>query len=185
MTQAKAKHLKDSMCNEFAQVFQLCQFVLVRLCSHVFQLLCSLTVKQATRLGFDLTISASVLMIFFYHFPEQLAKCSAGQCNTEHIIVVPQLDSSWIHLRDGSHHDARLQGNRVFPENWLIDEVSVSSCGICRGPKTPRFPVIQALPISVIHKLGDASAPVVVGMKVPKASPASQVRHVWVKRLIS
>ncbi|XP_039253887.1 exportin-1-like [Styela clava] len=28
MTQAKAKHLKDSMCNEFAQVFQLCQFVM-------------------------------------------------------------------------------------------------------------------------------------------------------------
>ncbi|XP_033121049.1 exportin-1-like [Anneissia japonica] len=28
MTQAKAKHLKDSMCNEFSQVFQLCQLVL-------------------------------------------------------------------------------------------------------------------------------------------------------------
>ncbi|XP_072170953.1 exportin-1-like [Diadema setosum] len=28
MTQAKAKHLKDSMCNEFSQVFQLCQFVM-------------------------------------------------------------------------------------------------------------------------------------------------------------
>lgn len=30
MTQAKAKHLKDSMCNEFSQVFTLCQFVMVR-----------------------------------------------------------------------------------------------------------------------------------------------------------
>ncbi|XP_071834526.1 exportin-1-like isoform X2 [Apostichopus japonicus] len=28
MTQAKAKHLKDSMCNEFSQVFTLCQFVM-------------------------------------------------------------------------------------------------------------------------------------------------------------
>jgi exportin-1 len=29
MTQTKAKHLKDSMCSEFAQIFELCQFVLV------------------------------------------------------------------------------------------------------------------------------------------------------------
>jgi len=29
MTQAKAKHLKDSMCSEFSSVFQLCQFVMV------------------------------------------------------------------------------------------------------------------------------------------------------------
>ena len=28
MTQAKAKHLKDTMCSEFSQIFQLCQFVL-------------------------------------------------------------------------------------------------------------------------------------------------------------
>ena len=28
MTQTKAKHLKDSMCAEFGQIFQLCQFVL-------------------------------------------------------------------------------------------------------------------------------------------------------------
>jgi len=28
MTQIKAKHLKDSMCSEFSQIFQLCQFVL-------------------------------------------------------------------------------------------------------------------------------------------------------------
>ncbi|CAI9730357.1 exportin-1-like isoform X1 [Octopus vulgaris] len=28
MTQAKAKHLKDSMCSEFSQIFQLCQFVM-------------------------------------------------------------------------------------------------------------------------------------------------------------
>ncbi|XP_032830122.1 exportin-1-like isoform X2 [Petromyzon marinus] len=28
LTQFKAKHLKDSMCNEFSQVFQLCQFVM-------------------------------------------------------------------------------------------------------------------------------------------------------------
>ena len=29
MTQVKAKHLKDSMCSEFSQVFNLCSFVLV------------------------------------------------------------------------------------------------------------------------------------------------------------
>lgn len=29
MTQIKAKHLKDSMCSEFSQIFQLCQFVMV------------------------------------------------------------------------------------------------------------------------------------------------------------
>ena len=29
MTQAKAKHLKDSMCNEFTKIFQLCEFVVV------------------------------------------------------------------------------------------------------------------------------------------------------------
>uniref|UniRef100_H2YXR4 Exportin-1 n=1 Tax=Ciona savignyi TaxID=51511 RepID=H2YXR4_CIOSA len=29
MTQVKAKHLKDSMCNEFSDIFQLCQFVMV------------------------------------------------------------------------------------------------------------------------------------------------------------
>jgi len=28
MTQTKAKHLKDSMCSEFAKIFDLCQFVL-------------------------------------------------------------------------------------------------------------------------------------------------------------
>lgn len=28
MTQAKAKHLKDTMCNEFSQIFQLCDFVM-------------------------------------------------------------------------------------------------------------------------------------------------------------
>ncbi|XP_077866004.1 exportin-1 [Saccoglossus kowalevskii] len=28
MTQTKAKHLKDSMCTEFSQIFQLCQFVM-------------------------------------------------------------------------------------------------------------------------------------------------------------
>ncbi|XP_054715848.1 exportin-1-like [Uloborus diversus] len=28
MTQAKAKHLKDTMCNEFSQIFQLCNFVM-------------------------------------------------------------------------------------------------------------------------------------------------------------
>uniref|UniRef100_S4R883 Exportin-1 n=1 Tax=Petromyzon marinus TaxID=7757 RepID=S4R883_PETMA len=28
LTQVKAKHLKDSMCNEFSQIFQLCQFVM-------------------------------------------------------------------------------------------------------------------------------------------------------------
>ncbi|XP_011502636.1 PREDICTED: exportin-1 [Ceratosolen solmsi marchali] len=28
MTQTKAKHLKDTMCNEFSQIFQLCQFVM-------------------------------------------------------------------------------------------------------------------------------------------------------------
>ena len=30
MTQTKAKHLKDSMCSEFALIFELCLFVLVR-----------------------------------------------------------------------------------------------------------------------------------------------------------
>ena len=29
MTQTKAKHLKDSMCSEFALIFELCLFVLV------------------------------------------------------------------------------------------------------------------------------------------------------------
>jgi exportin-1 len=28
MTQTKAKHLKESMCNEFQQVFQLCTFIM-------------------------------------------------------------------------------------------------------------------------------------------------------------
>lgn len=28
LTQTKAKHLKDTMCNEFSQIFQLCQFVM-------------------------------------------------------------------------------------------------------------------------------------------------------------
>jgi len=36
MTQTKAKHLKDSMCSEFAQIFELCQFVLVSSLQHVF-----------------------------------------------------------------------------------------------------------------------------------------------------
>jgi hypothetical protein len=29
LTQTKAKHLKESMCNEFQQVFQLCNFIMV------------------------------------------------------------------------------------------------------------------------------------------------------------
>lgn len=28
MTQTKAKHLKDTMCSEFSQIFQLCQYVM-------------------------------------------------------------------------------------------------------------------------------------------------------------
>ena len=32
MTQAKAKHLKDTMCNEFTKIFQLCEYVVVRNC---------------------------------------------------------------------------------------------------------------------------------------------------------
>jgi len=31
MTQTKAKHLKDSMCSEFALIFELCLFVMVSL----------------------------------------------------------------------------------------------------------------------------------------------------------
>ena len=30
MTQMKAKHLKETMCNEFAQIFELCNYVMVR-----------------------------------------------------------------------------------------------------------------------------------------------------------
>lgn len=30
MTQAKAKHLKDTMCSEFTKIFQLCEYVVVR-----------------------------------------------------------------------------------------------------------------------------------------------------------
>ncbi len=29
MTQAKAKHLKDTMCTEFTKIFQLCEYVVV------------------------------------------------------------------------------------------------------------------------------------------------------------
>ena len=29
LTQTKAKHLKDSMCSEFSQIFTLCQYVMV------------------------------------------------------------------------------------------------------------------------------------------------------------
>lgn len=36
ITQTKAKHLKDSMCQEFAQIFQLCQFVLVSFAIYLF-----------------------------------------------------------------------------------------------------------------------------------------------------
>ncbi len=30
LTQTKAKHLKETMCNEFQNVFQLCNFIMVR-----------------------------------------------------------------------------------------------------------------------------------------------------------
>lgn len=33
MTQAKAKHLKDTMCNEFTKIFQLCEYVVVGECT--------------------------------------------------------------------------------------------------------------------------------------------------------
>ena len=35
MTQMKTKHLKDSMCNEFSQIFSLCSFVLVSQCEQL------------------------------------------------------------------------------------------------------------------------------------------------------
>ena len=35
MTQAKAKHLKDTMCNEFTRIFQLCEYVVVRKCMSI------------------------------------------------------------------------------------------------------------------------------------------------------
>ena len=35
MTQVKAKHLKDSMCGEFSQIFQLCSFVMVHPFMHI------------------------------------------------------------------------------------------------------------------------------------------------------
>ena len=37
MTQVKSKHLKDTMCNEFSQIFQLCSYVLVNTCVHVYK----------------------------------------------------------------------------------------------------------------------------------------------------
>ena len=38
LTQTKAKHLKDSMCSEFSQIFTLCQFVMVRFLTDSFSL---------------------------------------------------------------------------------------------------------------------------------------------------
>ena len=35
MTQVKAKHLKDTMCNEFSQIFQLCSYVLVSVHTYI------------------------------------------------------------------------------------------------------------------------------------------------------
>lgn len=37
ITQVKSKHLKDSMCNEFSQIFQLCQFVMVSVFNFIFK----------------------------------------------------------------------------------------------------------------------------------------------------
>jgi exportin-1 len=37
MTQAKAKHLKDTMCNEFTKIFQLCEYVVVNNTTQILQ----------------------------------------------------------------------------------------------------------------------------------------------------
>jgi hypothetical protein len=50
MTQAKAKHLKDTMCNEFTKIFQLCEYVVVnKILIYQFSIILSLWVESGSQ----------------------------------------------------------------------------------------------------------------------------------------
>lgn len=71
MTQMKAKHLKDTMCSEFAKIFELCQFVLVSL--NIFD--------YFIKIQYFLTL---ILVYFVGIFP----KCCFSKCNFRYTIKI-------------------------------------------------------------------------------------------------
>lgn len=75
MTQIKAKHLKDSMCSEFSQIFQLCQFVMV--------------------------INNSILFdipIIIILFSGQFSKCCTGGIHVGNFVAVLELGPPWLYI---------------------------------------------------------------------------------------
>lgn len=85
MTQAKAKHLKDTMCNEFTKIFQLCEYVVVRTFSFF-------------RFSFRFRISLRT---------GKIASSAVTFGHTRNTVTVSQLDSTRLHFRNehGQHPD--------------------------------------------------------------------------------
>ena len=82
LTQQKAKHLKDSMCSEFSQIFTLCQFVMV---GH--------NANQKLHCK-----SCPSLSTHFYIFLGKFSKCASGGSYFADSAKISKLDSTWLHL---------------------------------------------------------------------------------------
>ena len=88
-----------SMCNEFSQIFQLCQFVMVCRCASPMALviLCGI-VPPFIFMHIWLSTSCAALPL-----PGEFPECTLGPRNPGDLVTVPQLDSTGLHLWNQTH----------------------------------------------------------------------------------
>ena len=92
MTQVKAKNLKESMNNEFQQVFQLCTFIMVKLPQF-----------YKNKLYFNCEMLKK----------GQLSKHKSDKCDFRDTSPFSKLDPTWLHIRNR----ANSAFNQHFPRN--------------------------------------------------------------------
>ncbi len=100
MTQAKAKTLKESMNNEFQQVFQLCNFIMV-----------IITLQSASNSN-----SFIFTFVFILIISGQLAEHKLDNRDPRDSASIPELDSAWLHLRN----PANTKSHRHLSNNTSI-----------------------------------------------------------------
>lgn len=96
MTQTKTKHLKDTMCSEFSQIFQLCQFVLV-------------SGRVCLRTNNSLVCHITYLLFFFFLGEFRERRSSRG--NIGNLVKIPQLDTTRLYFRNWTYS---FINNQVF-----------------------------------------------------------------------
>ena len=104
MTQAKAKHLKDTMCNEFSSIFQLCQFVMVRSVGEsLFSVLVAKIIKSCR------SLISSVQIILRSVFAGKFTKRPTCEFDIRDFTEIPKLDTARLYLRDEANQHVNLQ----------------------------------------------------------------------------